>query len=577
MKEFRVTDLIRPYRGLLLSAILLQVFFSVLGLTLPWMLKIAIDKILPNADYELFFMLCLGMGVIYGLRCVIRYASGLCGTYTVTRILVDIRNRIFKHLQSLSLRFYTEYRTGKLISNVISDAALLQQLVGLMIGMSDQIFTSMLIVFLLFFLNFKLALVVLLVLPLHFINFYYFHRLMRRDSMKLQEKMSEISANLAENINGIKVVKSFARERAVCRNFFCTMRPTIDLNVQLNLTGNLCYGICDVLFLLTYLLLIGLGISQVRSGNMTFGDFAAFYTYVGILLGPINMLTVSTLTISQGMTGATRLTNLLKVIPEIQEDKNPVQPGILRGNIVFHHVNFHYKDTPVLRDFDLDIKAGEKVALVGPSGCGKSTASNLIMRFYDVSEGTLTVDGVDVRRYALEAYRSNIGVVLQEPFLFSGTIRENIAFAKKDATDAEVEAAARLANVEEFVKTLPQGYETVLGENGATMSGGQKQRLAIARAVLKNPSILILDEATSALDTVSEHLVQDALDTVMRGRTTIIIAHRLSTIRNADKIVVLRDGMIQQLGKHDELMAQPGIYRDLYNTQMKDIDHGTKS
>jgi len=570
MQDFRLVNLIRPYRGLMVTSIFLQIFFSILGLALPWMLKIAIDKILPTADYGLFFTLCLGMGIIYGLRCLVRYASGLCGTYTVTRILVDIRNRIFKHLQSLSLRFYAEYRTGKLISNVISDAALLQQLVSLMIAMSDQLFTSMLIVFLLFFLNVKLAFIVMLIIPLHIVNFYYFQRRMRQNSLKLQEKMSEISANLAENINGIKVVKSFARERSVCRNFFCTIRPTIDLNVQLNLTSNLCYGICDILILVTYLLLIGVGISEVRDGRMTFGDFAAFYTYVGILLGPINMLSASALTISQGMAGAARLTSLLKVIPEIQEDKNPILPGNLRGDISFRHVNFHYKDTPVLKNFSLDIKAGEKVALVGPSGCGKSTASNLIMRFYDVSEGELTVDGIDIRRYVLEAYRGNIGVVLQEPFLFSGTVRENIAFAKKDATEEEVTAAARLANVEEFVLKLPQGYDTMLGENGATLSGGQKQRLAIARAILKNPAILILDEATSALDTISEHLVQEALDTVMRGRTTIIIAHRLSTISNADKIVVLSAGSILQVGKHDELMAQPGVYRDLYTTQMQD-------
>lgn len=569
MAEFRLRTLIAPYRGLIAGSIVVQIMFSTLGLATPWMLKVAIDKVLPEADYQLFYILCIAMTVIYTLRCIIRYISGYLGTYTVMRVLLDIRNKIFKHLQSLSLRFYDEYRTGKLISNVISDVALLQQLVGMIIAMTDQIFSAVTILSLMFFINYKLAFIVLAIIPLHLLNFHYFKKILKRNSISLQEKMSEISANLAENINGIKVVKSFARERSACRSFFCAMRPTMDLHLQLNINSNFCMAICDIITVMTYLLLIGAGIVLVKRGEMTLGDFAAFYAYVGILLTPINMLSNSAVAISQGLAGASRITRLLSVIPEIQEDADPVQPGRLAGHIVFDKVNFRYKDTPVLKDFSLEIKPGEKVALVGPSGCGKSTASNLIMRFYDVCSGQLLIDGIDVRRYALEAYRGNIGVVLQEPFLFSGTIRDNIAYAKKDASITEVEAAARLANVEEFIRKLPKGYDTVIGENGASLSGGQKQRLAIARAILKNPAVLILDEATSALDTVSEHLVQEALDTVMRGRTTIIIAHRLSTIKNADKIVVLRSGSIIQVGTHEDLFQQEGIYRDLYTTQMR--------
>ncbi len=569
MTDFRFIDLIRPYRGLLAGAIIVQILFSLLGLATPWMLKIAIDKILPAADYNLFYLLCAAIAIIYAFRCIIRYISGYLGTYTIMRVLLDVRSRLFRHLQSLSLRFYDEYRTGKLISNVISDVSLLQQLVSLMISMSDQILTALTIVILLFFINVQLALIVVCVLPLHFFNFLHFKKILRRDALLIQEKMSEISANLSENINGIKVVKSFARERSACRNFFNTMRPTLDLHIQLNINSNFCWSICDVLCAMNYLLLIGAGISLVRNGGLTYGDFAAFYAYVGILLNPINALSGSAAAISQGLAGAARITRLLSVIPEIKEDPNPIHPGRLKGHITFEQVEFKYKDTPVLRNFNLDILPGEKVAFVGPSGCGKSTASNLIMRFYDVTSGRVTVDGVDVRRYSLEGYRGNIGVVLQEPFLFSGTIRDNIAYAKKDATREEVEHAARLANVEEFVSKLPRGFDTVIGENGSSLSGGQKQRLAIARAILKNPAILILDEATSALDTVSEMLVQQALDTVMQDRTTIIIAHRLSTIRNADKIVVLREGRIMQLGKHDELMAEPGIYHDLYTTQLQ--------
>ena len=381
--------------------------------------------------------------------------------------------------------------------------------------------------------------------------------------------MSEISATLSENINGIRIVKSFARERSACRHFFETMRPTMDLHLHMNHNNCLCWAVFDVIAVLTYLMVIGYSISLVKSGQITLGDFAAFYSYVGVLMGPINALSGSAVIISQGLAGATRIGRLLSVIPEIREDDTPVVAERLNGHIVFDHVDFQYKDTPVLKDFSLEIKPGQKVAFVGPSGCGKSTASNLVLRFYDVCGGSLTVDGIDVRRYSLESYHNNIGVVLQEPFLFSGTIRDNIAYAKKDATFAEVERAARLANVAGFVERLPKKYDTVIGENGASLSGGQKQRLAIARAILKDPAILILDEATSALDTVSEVLVQQALDTVMSGRTTIIIAHRLSTIRNADKIVVMNAGKIMQCGTHDELMETDGMYKELYTTQLK--------
>ncbi len=567
----KVFALFRPYRKMLVTGFLLTIAFDSIVLTVPWMLKIAVDKILPSGDYLLFSILCVVMLIIYLSRCMIRYMLTSSVDYTGIRLIVDVRQKVFKHLQSLSLRFYEEYRTGKLISNVISDVSLLNMFMMMINILGEQLFQLILISVILLFLNWQMALVVLLTLPLHFINFYVSRKVMRQDSMVLQEKMSEISANLSEILMGTKVVKSFGKEQSETHRFFRNLRPTVQMQMKLTFDKIRLGAVLDMLTIITQLLTIGTGIFFIQRQAMSIGEFVAFYTYVNMLITPIQALSTQAATLAQGMVGASRIVKLLNTIPEIKECKHPVQPERLQGHIEFQHVQFSYdKDSaPVINDFSLEINPGEKVALVGSSGSGKSTLSNLLLRFYDVTGGAITVDGYDVRQFGFEAYRRNIGVVLQEPFLFSGTIRDNIAYAKENATMEEIEHAAKMANIYDFIKTLPDGYDTIVGENGATLSGGQKQRLAIARAVLKNPSILILDEATSALDTVSETVVQEALDNLMEGKTTLIIAHRLSTIRNADKIVVLEHGNVVQCGRHDELMAEPGIYRELYQTQKK--------
>ena len=574
MTQFSLGSLIKQYRGMIFLSAVSSIMLSVLALAMPLVLKVVIDRVLPAKDWGLFFLLAVILIIIYVLRFGVRMVTGWLGTYTVTRILLDVRQQIFKHLQSLSLRFYEEYRTGKLISNVISDVALLSGLIGIVISQGQQIVTMAIVTCALFFISWKLALIALIALPIHFLNFFLFNRVIRRNSRQLQEKMSEISANLAETINGIRVVKSFAKERSECRHFFSSMRPTVDLAVKINQQGNACGGIYESLLILTYILVIGTSILLVGN-DFSVGDFVAFYTYIGVQVGPISALASQMNAVSQGLAGVQRIMKILSVIPEIKDSENALTAERFQGEIEFDHVVFQYADAPVLRDFSLKIKPGEKVALVGPSGCGKSTIGNLLLRFYDVNSGEIRVDGFDIRKFTQESYRNNIGVVLQEPFLFSGTIHENIAYARPTAAMEEVREAAKMANVEDFVEKMPNKYETVIGENGASLSGGQKQRIAIARAVLKNPAILLLDEATSALDTVSEKLVQQALDSLMEGRTTLIIAHRLSTIKNADKIVVLKDGKIDQLGTHDELMTQDGTYKMLYETQQQAANDGT--
>ena len=568
----KVWNLLKPYRPMLFGSTVALILFNIVGLSMPWMLKIAIDRVLPNADEVLFWILACVMVLLYLMRALLRYIAAYTLDYLGVRVIIDLRQKVFSHLQSLSLRFYEEYRTGKLISNVISDVAMLQVLIRTLTQLGEQLFQLLIIAGLLILINWQMALLVFITIPMHYLNFHYFRKEMRKDSMVIQEKLSEISANLSETLSGVKVVKSFAKEHSECRRFFQNLRPLADMQMRLTVDNVGLWGVFDTISLLTYLAIIGIGIWMVKTNTITIGEFVAFYTYVGMMLAPINILSGMSITFAQGMVGANRIVKLLNTIPEIRESPNAVNVDKLTGKIEFRDVTFSYEPEKgnTIENFSLSISPGQKVALVGPSGSGKSTVSNLLLRFYDVTSGSIRVDNLDIRKLKLAGYRDNIGIVLQEPFLFSGSIRDNIAYAvKHDVPEQEIIAAARMANVEEFVDELPEGYDTIIGENGASLSGGQKQRLAIARAVLKNPAILILDEATSALDTVSEYLVQDALDKLMKDKTTIIIAHRLSTIKNADLIVVLDRGRIVQKGSHEELMEQDGIYRELYQTQAK--------
>ena len=567
----KIWPMLRPYSALLLQAMFALILFNVIAVAMPWMLKIAIDRILPTGDYLLFAALAGGMLVIYGIRMVLRYISKYLNCYMGIRVIVDLRQKLFRHLQSLSLHFYEEYRTGKLISNVITDCSMVNGLLMSLSQLGEQFFQVIIIALLLFAINWKIAILVALTLPIHYWNFYFCRKLLHRDALMVQERVSELSAGLSETITGMKVVKSFAREHAEARNFFHTLRPLIGIRLRLSLDEVVLWNVFDAIAIVTYLGTICLGIPFVKSGEMTIGEFVAFYTYIGMILGPINAITGLTMGISSGMVGATRILKILNTIPEIKDPEHPRHLDKVTGDIEFRHVGFAYagQHDLTISDFSLHIKPGQKIALVGPSGSGKSTIGNLLLRFYDVNSGSIRVDGVDIRRLGLESYRTHIGVVLQEPFLFSGTVRENIGYAKDDVTDEEIERVAAMANVTEFVEHLPDGFDTMIGENGASLSGGQKQRIAIARAILKNPEILLLDEATSALDTVSEYLVQEALDRLMKDKTTIIIAHRLSTVKNADLIVVLDRGRVIQQGTHAELMSQPGVYYDLYQNQRK--------
>lgn len=560
--------LLRPYRYLIAGSIVSLIVFANLGLALPWMLKIIIDRVLGASDLGLLYAILGSIVLIYAMRSIFFYMSHYFLFYISQRLMFDIRKKLFKHLQNLSLRFYTEYRAGKLISNVISDVARLEQMIFASLAtVAMNTFVIVFITGVLFMMCPKIALICLILIPLQLANFIYFRKIMQTQQIDLSEKMSEISANLAETINGVRVVKSFAKERTENRNFVSQLRPVLDLTININMNGVYLWILAELINIGCILVVLAAGGSMVMNGTMTIGEFVAFYTYLGMLLGPIVAISGLSTTISNGLAGASRIMKLLNTIPEIVECENPVALKEMNGGVSFKDVIFGYNGKSVIKHFSLDISPGQKIAFVGPSGSGKSTIANLLLRFYDVNSGSIFVDGHDIRTLALESYREKIGVVLQEPFLFSGTIEENIAYARADASPDEILAAAKMANVEEFVKKLEKGYKTEIGENGAMLSGGQKQRIAIARSVLNNPKMLILDEATSALDTVSEYLVQDALDHLMKNRTTIIIAHRLSTVKNADLIVVMENGEIKQTGTHEALIKEEGVYRQMYMSQ----------
>ena len=366
-------------------------------------------------------------------------------------------------------------------------------------------------------------------------------------------------------------MKSFGKERSENRSFMERLKPTFDMSLKLSMRGFMLNIVMDQISIYTSVAVLGFGGYLVSQGRMTLGELVAFYTYMQMFFGPVVQLTGFAPAISEGAVSAERLLTLMAYVPEIKEREHAIHMYHAKGHVRFENVSFGYApNRMVLQEFDLDVEPGLKVALVGPSGSGKSTIASLLMRFFDVTNGRILLDGEDIRDLSLDSLRRNVGIVLQESFLFSGTIEENIRYGKQETSFEEVVEAAKMANAYEFIRELPLGFRTEVGENGVSLSGGQKQRIAIARTVLHNPSVLILDEATSALDTISEAVVQQALDKLMANRTTIIIAHRLSTVRNADRIVVLKDGRIAQSGRHEELLCQDGPYRRLYAMQLKE-------
>jgi ATP-binding cassette subfamily B protein/subfamily B ATP-binding cassette protein MsbA len=485
-------------------------------------------------------------------------------------VVADVRRAVYRHLQRMSMRFYEDKQTGQLMSRMVNDSDLLEKLIAHAVpDVLVNVLTLVGVSAMLFIMSPQLMFLTLIPIPLIVLAMRGFAIYVRPAFRTRQKELGELNAILQDNLSGIREIKTFTREDMEAQRI--GVRITNYMNSLLYALKMMATFQPFVNFAssLGLIVVIYFGGRMALRGTLPIEDLVAFFLYLEMFYQPVRQLSNAWEQVQESLAGAERVSELLDVEPDICDRPDAKEyPGRAKGAIRFENVGFSYlDDQPVLSNINLDIPANSVVALVGPTGVGKTTLASLIPRFYDVSTGRITLDGYDIRQLTLQSLRRQISIVLQDVFLFHGTVRDNILFGRPGANEAEMREAARIANAEEFIDKLPQGYDTIIGERGVKLSGGQKQRLAIARAVLKDAPILILDEATSSVDTETEMLIQQALERLMVGRTTLIIAHRLSTIRNADQIVVLRDEGIAEKGTHDELMALDGIYRHLNGVQ----------
>jgi ATP-binding cassette subfamily B multidrug efflux pump len=548
---------------------------TVLEMSPAALLRSIIDIALPERDLLLLAKLSLAFVGVAVLKGIILYVQWYTSELIGQKVIYQLRQDIHDHLQTLPPSYFSTMGTGQVMARLTSDIDSVQNF----IGWGGLFLVSMVLMLLgvsayLAYLNWKLMLATVVTFPFLFRTVFWFDRNVRPAWRNVRDKMGKLTETLQENITGIRVVKAFAREPEEIRRFAERNMAHYEANIERADIEARAQPFLELLTALSAVSMIGFGGYLALSGQMTVGTLFAFYQLLWSLIWPIRMLGWLVNMAEQALAAAPRLFELLDTEPEIRDCPSPVELEEIKGHIVFENVDFSFPgdDRKTLENINLEILPGETVAIVGGTGSGKSTLVNLIPRFLDPTAGRITIDGHDLREISLKSLRSNIGLVLQENFLFSATVRENISLGKPDAPLDEVMKAADLAQAHRFASEFPKGYDTPLGERGIGLSGGQKQRVALARAILTDPKILILDEATSSVDTETEYLIQEGLSDVMENRTTIIIAKRLSTIRDADKIVILKNGKISQVGTHLELLSQPGFYKRLFESQFAEQD-----
>jgi ATP-binding cassette subfamily B protein len=558
-----------PHKKLFAADFSSAVVVAILELAFPLAVQWFVDSLLPTGDWSTIVLVGVGLFLVYGFSTFLQYIVNYWGHKLGINIETDMREELFQHVQKQSFRYFDNTKTGHIMSRFTNDLFDIGELAHH--GPEDMFIAIMTFVgafWIMLTINVNLALVILLIVPILVGLIIFCNLQMNKAWRQMFKDIADVNARVEDSVSGVRVVQSFTNERFEISRF--TRENKKFRKAKIRSYRVMAFSLSGIYMLTRFIILVVLvyGAWLSFTGRLSYGELVAFILYVNVLFKPIDKISALMELYPKGMAGFRRFTEMIDTEPEVKNAPDAIKAPPLRGDIQLENVSFSYENSKrVLQGIDLEINAGETVAFVGPSGAGKTTICSLVPRFYDVDGGAVTIDGIDVRQMTKESLRSQIGIVQQDVFLFTGTLKENIAYGMLDASDEEIAEAARRAHLEEFIHSLPDGYETQIGERGLKLSGGQKQRIAIARMFLKNPPILILDEATSALDTGTELIIQQALSELAENRTTLVIAHRLATIRNADRIIVVTPEGIAEEGTHEELVRKGGVFASLHKVQ----------